>query len=73
MLDIQALIKQAKEQLKRTTEDLAIWETFDSATITDDKGKSFDVKAEMITRAKVNMQKYRQIIAGLEERAEKSN
>ncbi len=73
MLDIQALIKQAKEQLERTAEDLAIWEAFDSVTITDDRGKSFDVKAEMITRAKVNMQKYRQIIGGLEQRAEKSN
>jgi hypothetical protein len=41
--------------------------------ITDDKGKSFDVKAEMITRSKLNMQKYRQIIAGLEKRAENPN
>jgi hypothetical protein len=73
MPDIQALIKQAKEQLKRVTEDLAIWESFDTVTITDDKGKSFDVRAEMITRCKLNMQKYRQIVEGLEARAKQPN
>ena len=71
MADIPAPIKQAQDQLKRATEDLAIWESFDSVTVTDERGKSFNVRSEMITRCKLNIQKYRAIVAALEERAEK--
>jgi hypothetical protein len=73
MPDLQAMIARAKEELESQAKSLAEWETFASVTITDEKGKSFDARAEMITRCKVNMQKYRQIIAGLEKRAEKPN
>ena len=73
MADFQAMIKQAKTELERETKSLADWESFESVTVTDDKGKSFDVRAEMTTRCKVNIQKYRQIVAALERRAEKSN
>jgi hypothetical protein len=73
MPDFQAMIKRVKAEIERETESLAGWESFESVTITDEKGKSFDVRAEMITRCKLNMQKYRQIIAGLEKRAEKPN
>ena len=70
MPDIQPQIKQAQDQLKRATEDLAIWESFDAVTVTDERGKSFNVRSEMITRCKLNIQKYRAIIVGLETRAE---
>jgi hypothetical protein len=70
MPDIQAQIKQAQDQLKRATEDLAIWESFDSVTVTNERGKSFNVRSEMITRCKLNIQRDRAIIAALETRAE---
>jgi hypothetical protein len=73
MPDFQAMIKRVKEELERETESLPGWESFDSVTVTNEKGKSFDVRAEMIMRCKLNMQKYRQIIASLERLAEKSN
>jgi hypothetical protein len=73
MPDFQAMIKRVKAELERETESLAGWESFESVTITDEKGKSFDVRAEMITRCKLNMQKYREIIAALEKRSEKPN
>ena len=73
MPNIQAQIARAKEQLKHATEDLEAWESFEAVTATDEKGKSFNVRAEMITRSKLNMQKYRAIIAALEKQAEKSN
>jgi hypothetical protein len=73
MTDFQAMIKQAQTEFERETKSLAEWEAFESVTVTDERGKSFDVRAEMITRHKLNMQKYRQIIAGLEKRAEKPN
>ena len=73
MPDFQAMIKRVKAELERETESLAGWGSFESVTITDEKGKSFDVRAEMITRCKLNMQKYREIIAALEKRSEKPN
>jgi hypothetical protein len=73
MPNIQAQIARAKEQLKHATEDLEAWESFEAVTATDEKGKSFNVRAEMITRRKLNMLKYRAIIAALEKQAEKSN
>jgi hypothetical protein len=36
---------------------------------TDERGKSFNVRSEMITRCKLNIQKYRAIVAALEDRA----
>jgi len=73
MPDIQAQIARAKEQLKRATEYVEVWESFESVTATNEKGKSFNVRSEMITRSKLNMQKYREIIAALEKQAGKSN
>jgi hypothetical protein len=73
MADIRAQIKQAKAELERSTESLAIWESFESVAVTDEKGKEINAKSEMIARCKWNMQKNREIIAALEKRAEKSN
>ena len=73
MADIQAQIKQAKAELQRAAESLAIWESFESVTVTSDKGKEINVRSEMIIRCKLNMQKYKEIIAALEGRLEKSN
>jgi phage-related protein len=73
MADIQAQIKQAKEQLERATKDLAMWESFESVTATDESGKTFNVRSEMTARCKWNMQRYRAIIAALEKRTEKPN
>jgi len=38
-------------------------------TVTDQRRKTFNVRSEMITRCKLNIQKYRETIAALEERA----
>ena len=73
MADIQAQIKQTKAELQRAAESLAIWESFESVTVTSDKGKEINVRSEMIIRCKLNMQKYKEIIAALEGRLEKSN
>ena len=73
MADIQAQIKQAKAELQRAAESLAIWESFESVTVTSDKGNEINVRSEMIIRCKLNMQKYKEIIAALEGRLEKSN
>ena len=73
MPDYQAMIKRANAELEREKDSLTAWESFESVTITDEKGKSFDVRAEMITRCKLNMQRYRAIVAALEKRAEKPN
>jgi hypothetical protein len=74
MLDIQDQIKQAKAQLQRATEDLGIWESFESVTATDEApGKVINIRSQMIAQRKHNMQKYRGIVAALEKRAEESN
>jgi len=73
MADIHAQIKQTKAELQRAAESLAIWESFESVTVTSDKGKEINVRSEMIIRCKLNMQKYKEIIAALEGRLEKSN
>ena len=73
MPDFQAMIKRAKAELEKEMESLAAWESFESVTVTDEKGKEFNVQSQMITRCKLNMQKTRQIIAALEKQAERSN
>ena len=73
MPDYQAMIKQAKAELERETESLAAWESFDSATVIDEKGKELDARSQMIARCKWNMQKSRETIAALEKRAQGSN
>ena len=73
MPDFQAMIKRAKAELERETESLAAWETFDSVTVTDEKGKEVNMKSQMIARCKWNMQKTRQMIAALEKRVANSN
>ena len=38
-------------------------------TVTDQRRKTFNVRSEMITRCKLNIQKYRETIVALKERA----
>lgn len=73
MPDFQTMIKRARADLERETESLATWESFDSVTVTDEKGKELDMRSQMIARCKWNMQKSRQMIAALERRAANSN
>jgi len=74
MADLKAQIKQAEDQLKRATEDLEIWESFEAVTATDGgTGKVINVRSQMIAQCKHNMQKYRGIVDALEKMAEKSN
>jgi hypothetical protein len=72
MPDYEAMIKLAKADLERETESLAIWESFSSVTVTDEKGKELNVRSQMIARCKWNMQKSREIIAALEKRSQGS-
>jgi len=72
MPDYQAMIKRVKEQLKRATEDLEIWESSEAATITDAAGKVTDLRSQMITHAKYNMQKFRLAFEALEKASQKS-
>ena len=67
MPDIQAMTKQLNDQLKRESE----WNSFEPVTVTDQRRKTFNVRSEMITRCKLNIQKYRETIAALEEQAGK--
>jgi hypothetical protein len=69
--DIQAMTKQLSDQLKRESESLKLWNSFEPITVTDQRRKSFNVRSEMITRCKLNIQKYRETIAALEEKADK--
>jgi hypothetical protein len=71
--DFQALIKQAMSQLDRATEDLRIWESYEAVTVTDEKGKTINLRSQMVATCKHNMQTYRIIIAALEKQAEKPN
>jgi hypothetical protein len=69
MPNIQAMTKQLNDQLKRESECLKLWDGFEPVTITDQRRKTFNVRSEMITRCKLNIQKYREAIAALEEQA----
>ena len=69
--DIQAMTKQLSDQLKRESESLELWNSFEPVTVTDERRKTFNVRSEMITRCKLNIQKYRETIAALEEQAGK--
>jgi hypothetical protein len=71
MPDIQAMTKQLSDQLKRESESLELWNFFEPVTVTDERRKTFNVRSEMITRCKLNIQKYRETIAALEEQAGK--
>jgi hypothetical protein len=71
MPDIQAMTKQLSDQLKRESESLELWNSFEPVTVTDERRKTFNVRSEMITRCKLNIQKYRETIAALEEQAGK--
>jgi hypothetical protein len=71
MPDIQAMTKQLNDQLKRESESLDLWNSFEPVTVADQRRKTFNVRSEMITRCKLNIQKYRETIAALEEQAGK--
>ena len=58
------MTKQLNDQLKRESESLKLWNSFEPVTV-------FNVRSEMITRCKLNIQKYRETIAALEEQAGK--
>jgi hypothetical protein len=73
MADIQGQLEQAKSELERATRNLAIWESFEAVTVTNEKGKEMNVRSQMIAHCKWNMHKYREIIAALEKRANSSN
>jgi hypothetical protein len=73
MADIQGQLEQAKSELERATQNLAIWESFEAVTVTNEKGKEMNVRSQMIAHCKWNMHKYREIIAALEKRANSSN
>jgi hypothetical protein len=68
MVDVQAQLEQAKTELERATKNLAIWESFEAVTVTNEKGKEMNVRSQMIAHCKWNMYKYREIIAALEKR-----
>ena len=48
-----------------------LWNSFEPITVTDQRRKTFNVRSEMITRWNLNIQKYRETIAALEEQAGK--
>ena len=73
MPNIQAMTKQLNDQLKRESESLELWNSFESVTVTDQRRKTFNVRSEMITRCKLNIQKYRETIVALEERNDYSS
>jgi hypothetical protein len=56
---------------ERESESLDLWNSFEPITVTDQRRKTFNVRSEMITRCKLNIQKYRETIAGLEEQGGK--
>jgi hypothetical protein len=57
------MTKQLNDQLKRESESLELWNSFEPVTVTDQRRKTFNVRSEMITRCKLNIQKYRETIA----------
>jgi hypothetical protein len=65
------MTKQLDDQLKQETEALKQWNSFEPVTVKDQRRKTFNVRSEMITRCKLNIQKYRETIAALEEQADK--
>lgn len=67
MPDIHAMTKQLKDQLDTESQSLALWNSFEPISVTDQRRKTFNVRSEMITRCKLNIQKYRETIAALEE------
>jgi hypothetical protein len=71
MPDIHAMTKQLSDQLKRESDSLELWKSFEPVEVTDQRRKTFNVRSEMITRCKLNIQKYRETIAALEEQADK--
>jgi hypothetical protein len=71
MTDIEAMTKQLNDQLKRESESLDLWNSFERVTVTDQRRKTFNVRSEMITRCKLNIQKYRETIAALEDQGGK--
>jgi hypothetical protein len=50
---------------------LTRWNSFEAVHVTDQRRKTFNVRSEMITRCKLNIQKYRETIAALEEQSSK--
>ena len=62
------MTKQLKDQLDRESQSLTLWNSFEPISVTDQRRKTFNVRSEMITRCKLNIQKYRETIAALEER-----
>src|ERR1700722_4432973 len=61
----------AERSAQRESESLDLWNSFEPITVTDQRRKAFNVRSEMITRCKLNIQKYRETIAALEEQAGK--
>ena len=66
MSNYAVLIKQLTEDLQQETDSLKAWESFERVTLSDHKGKVINLRSEMITRHKLNMQKYREMIAALQ-------
>lgn len=62
------MTKQLKDQLDRESQSLVLWNSFEPISVTDQRRKTFNLRSEMITRCKLNIQKYRETIAALEER-----
>jgi hypothetical protein len=71
MADLEALIKELNKHIEREAESLKLWEAHEKVTLTDARGKVFDVRSEMMTRCKLNTQKYREMIAAAEKQAGK--
>ena len=53
------MMKQLNDQLKRESESLELWNSFEPVTVTDQRRKTFNVRSEMITRCKLNIQNTR--------------
>ena len=70
MPDIHAMTKQLGDQLQRESESLELWKSFEPVEVRDQRRKTFNVRSEMITRCKLNIQKYRETIAALEEQTD---
>jgi hypothetical protein len=65
------MTKLLNDQLKRESECLKSLDAFEPVTVTNQRRKTFNVRSEMITRCKLNIQKYREAITALEEQTGK--
>jgi hypothetical protein len=65
MPDFPAMIKRAKEQLQRATDDLKLWESYDAVEVADAAGKTINLRSQMVAHAKASMLKFREAVAFL--------